>query len=253
MLLTIDIGNSNITFGLFEGQKLVEIWRLPSITTKSADDYAIDIVELFLSAKINIEELSGCVLASVVPTLTESLKQAISRFFAGKTLVIGENVDLNIEINIEKPKEVGADRLINAIAGFKKFGGNLIIVDFGTATTFDIVGEFGQYLGGIIAPGLNLSLKALHEMTAKLPKIEVAPQKNVIGKNTVEAMNSGVFHGYSCLINGLIAKIEDEIGLKTTKILTGGLAETFKNEIPNSHHEPNLTLDGLCFVYNKNN
>jgi len=170
-------------------------------------------------------------------------------------LVVGEaDAKLNIDIQVKNKNEVGADRLINSIAGYKKFGGNLIIIDFGTATTFDVVGKNGEYLGGVISPGINLSLKALHDMTAKLPKITVKPQVNVIGKNTIEAMNSGVYFGYISLIEGLVAKIEKEHGEKTTRIMTGGLSEIFKDALANTinHHEPDLTLDGLRLVYEMN-
>jgi type III pantothenate kinase len=171
-----------------------------------------------------------------------------------KILIIpDQKTRLKIDIQVQNKNEVGADRLINAIAGFNKFGGNLIIIDFGTATTFDVVGKNGEYLGGAIAPGVNLSLKALHDMTAQLPKISVKPQKNVIGKTTIEAMNSGVYFGYISLIEGMIAKIEKELSCETIHIITGGLAEIFKDALKNlvSHHEPNLTLEGLQLVYER--
>lgn len=163
-------------------------------------------------------------------------------------------MNLHIDIQLKNKNEVGADRLINAVAAYKKFGGNLIIVDFGTATTFDIVGKNGEYLGGVIAPGINLSLKALHDMTAQLPKISIKSQKNVIGKTTIEAMNSGVYFGYISLVEGMIAKIENELGYETIKIITGGLSEIFKEPLRNliQHHEPDLTLDGLKIAYETN-
>ncbi len=149
---------------------------------------------------------------------------------------------------------MGHDRLINAIAAYKKFGGNLIVIDFGTATTFDVVGAKGEYLGGVISPGVNLSLKALHDMTAQLPKISIKSQKNVIGKTTIEAMNSGVYFGYIAMTEGMIEKIENELGYKTTKVITGGLSELFKDVLKEKiqYHEPNLTLEGLEMVWNNN-
>ena len=170
-------------------------------------------------------------------------------------MVVGsEETKLNIDIKLENKKEVGSDRLVNAICAYKKFGGNLIIIDLGTATTFDIVGKDGEYLGGIIAPGINLSLKALHDMTAQLPRISVKKQENVIGKSTVEAMNSGVYFGYISLLEGIIEKIEKELGHKTTRIITGGLAEIFKDALKDSinHHEPNLTIEGLQIIFYQN-
>lgn len=249
MLLTVDIGNTNIVFGLYNQGRLAHKWRMISDTKKSIDDYAVDIIELFLTHKIDCLEVSGCIIGSVVPSLSELICGAVKKFFNGKVFVVGENVELNIEILLKNKNEVGADRLINAIAGYHEFGGNLIVIDFGTATTFDVVGKNGEYLGGVIAPGINLSLKALHEMTAKLPKISLHKQENVIGKSTVEAMNSGVYFGYLSLVEGMIARIENELKTTTTHIITGGLAEIFKEELKIEHHRPDLTLEGLKLVY----
>lgn len=259
MLLAFDIGNTNIVIGLFQDNKLTHKWRLPSSTKKSADDYAVDIIELCLTEKIDCLKISGVIIGSVVPTLTGRIHEAVKKFIpeavAQKILVVGQsNVKLGLENKVKNKNEVGHDRLINAVAGFNKFGGNLIIIDFGTATTFDVVGQDGEYLGGVISPGINLSLKALHDMTAQLPKISVKPQKNVIGKTTIEAMNSGVYFGYISLIEGMITKIEQELNHKTTRIITGGLAEIFKDALKNTieHHEPDLTLEGLQIIYQKN-
>ena len=259
MLLTFDIGNTNITIGVFDNEKLIHKWRMISSNKKSADDYAVDIIEFFLTEKLDCLAISGVIIASVVPTITILISEAVKKFtnesLAEKILIIGkENVRLNIDIQVKNKNEVGADRLINAIAAFKKFGGDLIIIDFGTATTFDVIGKNGEYLGGVISPGINLSLKALHDMTAQLPKISVKQQKNVIGKTTVEAMNSGVYFGYISLIEGMIAKIETELGHKTKRIITGGLAEIFKDALKNliDYHEVDLTLEGLRISYAEN-
>jgi type III pantothenate kinase len=259
MLLTFDIGNTNIVIGLFDDDKLIKKWRLPSSTKKSADDYAVDLIELFLTDKIDCLKISGCIIGSVVPVLIGLINEAVKKFLpeeiAKKILILGEDkTHLPIEIKIKNKNEVGHDRLINSIAGFKKFGGNLIIVDFGTATTFDVVGEGGEYLGGVIAPGINLSLKALHDATAQLPRISVKQQKNVIGTTTIEAMNSGVYFGYISLIEGMIERIEKELNHKNTHIITGGLAEIFKDALTNSvkHHEPDLTLEGLRIIHEEN-
>ncbi len=252
MLLAIDIGNTNIVLGLFEGKKLLHQWRLLSDRNKLTDDFAVDIIELLVTFKIDPTQINGCIIGSVVPDLTEKVKDAIAKFFSGKIKIAGKDATLAIETDLENKAEIGCDRLINSIAAYQEFGGNLIIIDFGTATTFDVVGDNGQYLGGVIAPGINLSLKALHDMTAKLPKIEIKKQENVIGKNTKEAMNSGVYFGYISLIEGLIAKIEKELGVKTTVILTGGLASLFKDELNIKHCYENLTLDGLRLVYEDN-
>ena len=249
MLLVVDIGNTNIVFGLYNQGLLTHKWRMISDVKKSIDDYAIDIIELFLSNKIDCLQVDGCIIASVVPRLEEIISNAIKKFFNGKIFIFGNNVEAKIEVALKNKKEVGADRLINAVAAYKEFGENLIIIDFGTATTFDVVGKNGQYLGGVISPGINLSLKALHEMTAKLPKITLEKQESVIGKNTVEAMNSGVYFGYISLVEGLISRIEKELKTTTAKIITGGLAEIFKEELSFAYHRPDLTLQGLKMIY----
>lgn len=254
MLLALDIGNTNIVIGLFKNGHLINVWRLLSSVKKSADDYAVDIVEIFLTNKIDCLKIEGCIIASVVPTLRSRLHDAVRKFLSEITeiLVVGEGgVWPKIKIELPNKNEIGHDRLINALAGYRKYNDGLIIVDFGTATTFDVVGSAGQYLGGVIAPGINLSLKALHDMTAQLPKISIRPQKNVIGKNTFEAMNSGVYHGYCAMIEGMIHKIEAELEFTTTRIITGGLAEIFKEPLKNLklNHEANLTLEGLKIVF----
>jgi type III pantothenate kinase len=257
MLLTFDIGNTNIVIGLFEDNKLKKKWRIISNPKKSVDDYAVDMVELFLTDQIDCLKIEDVIVASVVPALNEIIVEAVKKFTSDQIQIfeIGDNkTKLDIEILVNNKTEVGADRLINSIASYKKFGGNLIVIDFGTATTFDVVGKDGEYLGGVIAPGVNLSLKALHDMTAQLPKISIKHQKNVIGKNTIEAMNSGVYFGYISMVEGMIEKIEKELGHKTTKVITGGLAEIFKEALKNiiQHHEPDLTLEGLAMVYEQN-
>lgn len=259
MILTFDIGNTNIVFALFEDDKLKHQWRIESDIQKSVDDLAVDLVEIFLTHNINCLNISGVIIGSVVPTLTDKIHQSVKKFtsttIANKIFTINDgNTNIDIEVNIKNKSEVGHDRLINAYAASKKFGNDLIIIDFGTATTFDVVGSKGEYLGGIISPGINLSIKTLHEMTAQLPQISLKKQDNVIGKNTIEALNSGIYHGYVSLVEGLITKIEKEYGKKTTHIFTGGLAEIFKHDLSNiiDHHEPDLTLEGLYQIYKKN-
>jgi type III pantothenate kinase len=257
MFLAIDIGNSNIVIGLFENNQLSKQWRFISNSNKNADDYAVDIIECFLVDKIDCLKIQGAIIASVVPKLSEIINSAIKKFLNEDVKILAINdkkTKLNIEIKLNNKSEIGDDRLINAIAGYKKFGGNLIIIDLGTATTFDAVGENGEYLGGVICPGINLSIKALSDACAKLPKINLKRQNNIIGKNTVEAMNSGIYYGYISLIEGLIKKIEDELNIKTTRIITGGIANIFKEALQNSinYHEADLTLEGLKIVYLEN-
>ncbi len=254
MLLTIDIGNTNITLGLFSEDKLLQKWRLNSDQTKIADTYAIDIIELFLNNSIDCLKITGVIIASVVPKLTGIISEAVKKFYNDKVLIIGEkSVKLNIDIKLNNKSEIGADRLVNGIAGYKKFGGGLIIIDFGTATTFDVIGEQGEYLGGIIAPGINLSIKALHDMTAQLPKIKVKKQENVIGKSTVEAMNSGIYFGYISLVEGLVKRIKNEYQKPMKVILTGGLSTLFENAISEIDYvDSDLILEGLRIIYLQN-
>ncbi len=255
MLLAIDIGNSNITFGLFEGNNLTNQYRIVSDLSKDHESYALDIVELLLNDNIDCLKITDVIIASVSPNLTKIIKLALLKFYQNKILVIGENgFNIDININLKNKEEVGIDRLVNAKAAYKKYGGNLIVIDFGTATTFDIVGNKGEYLGGVIAPGVNLSIKALHDMTAKLPNIKVRYQKNVIGKSTKEAMNSGIYFGYISLIEGLIKRIKKEHKNKMKVIVTGGLSILFSDAIKEIDHvESDLILNGLNLVFINNN
>lgn len=259
MILAIDIGNTNIVIGIFKDNKLLHQWRIKSEIDKSSDDYAIDMVELFLTNKINCLNISGVIISSVVPRITNIIADCVKKFCASaisnNLLIVGEkNVNVKVDIKTKNKLEVGHDRIVNSFIAHKKYQKDLIIIDLGTATTFDIVSKNCEFIGGIIAPGINLSIKALYDMTAQLPKITLKKQQNIIGTTTIEAMNSGMYHGYICLIEGLVKKIEKEYGHKTIKIMTGGLAEIFKNDLSNiiDHYEPNLTLEGLHKIYLQN-
>jgi type III pantothenate kinase len=225
---------------------------LESDLKKNHESYALDIVELFLNDRVDCLDIKNIIIASVVPNLTKIIKSALEKFYQGHIIILGENgANIDINIALENKEEVGIDRLVNTKSAYQKFGGNLIIIDFGTATTFDIAGKKGEYLGGVIAPGVNLSIKALHDMTAKLPNIKVKYQKNVIGKSTLEAMNSGIYFGYISLIEGLISKIKKEYGIKMKVISTGGLSPLFNAAIKEiDHAEEDLTLQGLKLIFN---
>jgi type III pantothenate kinase len=256
MILVVDIGNTNIVFGLYLNNTLLHKWRINSDSQKTANDYAIDIIELCLNHHIDCLQINGSIISSVVPSLTQKIQEAIKKLgnLQLKTFLLSDLLPkLDIDIQLHNKTEVGQDRLVNAIAGYHKFGGNLIIIDFGTATTFDVVGKNGQYLGGIIACGVNVAIKALHENTAQLPKINIKPQKRVIGKNTFEAINSGSYFGNIALVTGLVKQLEQELNIATVKILTGGMAEIFKDSWPNiiNHYQPNLTLEGLKIIFDK--
>ena len=249
MLLAIDVGNTNTVFSIHDGSSFLSEWRCATEHARTADQYYVWLRNLMQLNDIK-NEIDRVVISSVVPQVVFNLRVLSDKYFDCRPIVVGKpETKLGVPVRVDEGTLVGADRLVNTVGAFDRYGGDLIVVDFGTATTFDVVGSEGQYLGGIIAPGINLSLKALHDMTSKLPKIEVSSQKNVIGKNTKEAMNSGVYFGYISLIEGLIERIEKELGVKTTKILTGGLANLFKDELKIEHCRENLTLEGLRLVY----
>lgn len=251
MLLAIDIGNTNIVAGIFNENKLTQQFRLTSDISKSVDDYAVDIIEQLLTFGLDPKQITSCIIGSVVPDLSEVITAAVAKFSIAEILNIGNNIKIDINTDLKNESEIGSDRLINAIAAFHKFQQSLIIIDFGTATTFDVIDQEGVYLGGVIAPGINLSLKALHDMTAKLPKIEIKKQDFVIGKNTEQAMNSGVYFGYLSLIEGMIVKIKNELGSDAKVIMTGGLAPLFQEHLQ-LEIEQNLTLEGLNLIASKN-
>jgi type III pantothenate kinase len=271
MLIAVDIGNTNIVFGIYQKENLVKKWRFISDQKKSVDDFAVDLIEVLASEKIDLGKISAVIIASVVPVLSDKIKQAFIKFCDCEVSMIGDkNIKIDLEIDLKNKSEIGDDRIINSVAAIEKYGFPIQIIDFGTATTIDVVSKDRKYLGGVIAPGINLSLKALHDMTAKLPKIEIKKQSNVIGKNTVEAINSGVYFGYISLIEGLVEKIEKELGYQTKKVITGGLSSLFADSLfsnslfsdsfsSNSDNQkidliccPDLTLDGLCYIYRQN-
>ncbi len=251
MLLAIDIGNTNIVLALFQNDEIIHQYRIDSDSNKGHSSYAIDLVELFLNSHIDCLEISDIIVASVVPDLTNTIRLAFREFCNARYINLAqEKKAMSMKINLVKKREVGIDRLINSKIAYKKFGGDLMIIDFGTATTFDVVGGEGEYLGGVISPGVNLSIRALHEETAKLPNITLSKQENVIGKSTKEAMNSGIYFGYISLVEGLILRIKNEYKKDMKIILTGGLSSLFGGELENIDHiEPDLTIDGIKFIF----
>jgi type III pantothenate kinase len=253
VLLAIDCGNTNIVFALFDGDAVRGEWRSATHAERTADDMGVWLVQVMGMSGIDHKLVDACIIASVVPALDFTLKSLCRRYFNCEPLIVGEEgVKLGIGINMERPEEVGADRLVNAVAAFAEYGGPLIIIDFGTATTFDVVDSDGNYCGGAIAPGPNLSMEALHMAAAKLPRVAIARprQGEVIGKSTVAAMRSGVYWGYVGMIEGLVRRIKEEFGASMTVIATGGLAPLF-NEATSAidHLDPGLTLRGLLAIY----
>jgi type III pantothenate kinase len=253
MLLAIDIGNTTVALGVFREKALIKEWRVRSEREKTADEYGIMLLELFRAADLDPASVEGIIISSVVPPLTPSFQSLGQELFGLKALVVGPGLKTGLPILYENPAEVGADRVVASLAAFEKYGGPAIVIDFGTATTFDAVSARGEYLGGAIAPGIQISAEALYLRTAKLPRIEVARPKKAIGKTTVASMQSGLYFGYIGLANNIIAEISRELGSDPQIVVTGGFADQFGPEIRFPHHqEPHLVLEGLRLIYEKN-
>jgi type III pantothenate kinase len=254
MLLAINANNTNVKFGLFDGDRMVGDWRLRTDGGRTADEYLVWLSQLLTLAGIDRRQISEAIIATVVPQALLHLRMLCERHLGTVPLVVGEaGVELGIKVLLDRPNEVGADRLANAVGGHLLYPGPLIIVDFGTATTFDVVDGEGSYTGGVIAPGINLSLEALHNATAMLPRIAVGTPARVIGRNTLDAMQSGIFWGYVGLIEGLVARITKEFGRKLTVIATGGLAPLFVDATRVIRHlEPEITMRGLVEIHRRN-
>ena len=254
MLLAIDTGNTNTLFAIHDGTDWAVEWRIATDPARTADEYAVWFHQLMEMQGLKFEDIKDCVISTVVPQSLFNIRNLARRHLNVEPVVIGEEgVDIGIGVRIDNPKEVGADRLVNALGAVQKYKGNLIIIDSGTATTFDVVSEDKHFEGGIIAPGINLSVKALHEAAAQLPRIAIVKPNEVVGKNTVEAMQSGIFWGYIGLIDGLVRKIIEEDGRKFTVIGTGGVASLFQGASETiQHYDSNLTIDGLYELWRLN-
>ena len=255
MLLAIEQGNTNTLFAVRDGEQWVAQWRAGTDSTRTADEYAVWLSQLLAMAGLDLKTFDGCIISSVVPQSIFNLRNLARRYLHVEPLVIGENADLGIPIRIEKPSEAGADRLVNAIGAHTVYPGDLIVIDSGTATTFDVVAADGGVEGCAIAPGINLSMEALHQAAAKLPRVAIQrPRGNTaIGKDTVAAMQSGVFWGYIALIEGLVARIKAEWGRPMTVIGTGGVSSLFHGATTSiDHFDPDLTIRGMLEIYRRN-
>jgi len=253
MLLCIDIGNTNITLGLYQGEDLGPRWRLATTYDRMPDEFGVQLLGLLNHHKIAVDQVTQGVIASVVPPLTERWVHVCRTYLNCEPLVISPDLKTGVKILIDKPSEVGADRIVDAVAAHNLYGGPACIVDFGTATTFDAISPSGDYLGGAISPGIGIARDALAQRTAKLPKVDLSAPKSPIGSNTVEAMQSGLMYGYVGLVEGMVARFKRELGSEMKVIATGGLAELIAKETEVIEIvAPWLTLDGLQIIFNMN-
>jgi len=253
MLLTADVGNTETVLGVFDGPELAHTWRLSTQPERSADELALVFAGLLEHRGLSLEKLSGLCVASVVPDVTQRLREMAARYLSFEPLVVGPGTKTGVSILTDNPREVGADRIVNTLAAYTRFGGPAIVVDFGTGTNFDVVSEHGEFLGGVIAPGLQISAATLMQRAARLTRVDLEAPPSVIGKNTVEAIQSGLVFGTAGEVDGIVDRIRRELSGATTTIATGGLAPVV---IPHcrtiDHHEPFLTLEGLRLVHGKN-
>ncbi len=253
MLMVIDVGNTNIAIGIFEEKKLIHHWRLSTNKFKTSHEYGIDFCNLFFFNSILREDIKGIIVSSVVPSLQFEIEKMCNKFFNISPIIVSPGIKTGISVKIENPKELGADRIVNAVAAYYKYKKASIVVDFGTATTFDYISDKGEYEGGIIAPGLFISLNALAEKTSKLPYVDVNKPKKVVATNTVEAIQGGIYYGYIGLVKEIILRIKSEKKTEPLIIATGGIANLIAKEIKEIDIiDSYLTLEGLRILYERN-
>lgn len=252
MLLAIDAGNTNIVFAVHDGERFRAEWRAVTKTARTADEYAVWLSQLLSLQGLSFADLTDAIIATVVPAALFDLRALCRTYLKCEPLLV-DNTIVGIGINADRPTAVGADRLCNAVAAHERYKGAVIVVDFGTTTNFDIVAENGDFDGSVLAPGANLSIEALHQAAAMLPRVAIHRAQKVIGRDTVPAMQSGIYWGYVGLIGGLIDRIKQEYGKPMTVVATGGLAHLFQPDIPTIEHiDPDLTIRGLVLIYKRN-
>jgi type III pantothenate kinase len=253
MLLALDVGNTNTVIGVFDGKALRAHWRLSTRREGTRDEYAMLIKGLFDFAGLPFERVAAVIMSSVVPPLQGPLEEMARQYVGVEPVVVGPGIKTGMPILYESPRDVGADRIVNAVAAFEAYGGPCIVVDFGTATTFDAVSARGEYIGGVICPGIGISSEALFQHAAKLPRVDIARPKGVIGRNTVGSMQAGLFYGYLSLVEGVVARMRAELGGRAVTVATGGLAQLVLAESAAIDHvDPLLTLTGLRILFERN-
>ncbi|MGE7934318.1 type III pantothenate kinase [Viridibacillus arvi] len=253
MILVMDTGNTNISLGIFNDDKLMHHWRMETDTHKTEDEYAMQVKSLFTHVDLSFDDIDGIIISSVVPPIMFSLEAMCRKYFSLEPLIVGPGVKTGLNIKYENPREVGADRIVNAVAALHEYESPLIIVDFGTATTYCYLNDKGDYMGGAIAPGINISTEALFARASKLPRVEIMRPGNVIGKNTVSAMQSGIVYGYVGQVEGIVSRIKMQSKKEPLVIATGGLASLIAKESTIIDIvDPFLTLKGLRIIYKRN-
>ncbi len=253
MILTVDIGNTTTVAGIFDKEELVAHWRLYTVREKTSDEYGLTLKGLLLNSSIGTDEIDGAIISCVVPSLREVFLSAIKEFLGARPIVVEPGIKTGISISVDDPREVGADRIVNAVAGYHLYGGNIIIVDFGTAITFDYITDRGEYRGGVIAPGIGVSADALFKRASRLPLVDISRPETVVGKNTVECIRGGIFYGFVGLVEGIIERMKKELRTSPRVIATGGYSEGMAEEIRAIEEvEEFLVLKGLRILYEVN-
>lgn len=253
MILVLDVGNTNIVLGVYENDNLKHYWRIATNRNKTEDEYGLLVKSLFEHEGTSHKDITGIIISSVVPPIMNALERMCTKYFGIEPLIVGPGIKTGLNIKYENPKEVGADRIVNAVAGLHEYGSPLIIIDFGTATTYCYIDEEGRYMGGAIAPGINISTEALYTKAAKLPRIEIVPPSHIVGKNTVEAMQAGIIYGYVGQVEGIVSRMKAQAKKQPKVIATGGLAHLIANETKIIDIvDPLLTLKGLQLIYKRN-
>lgn len=254
MILVVDVGNTNIAFGVYEGKKLLTTFRMTTKIPRTSDEYGIMIRELLNSNRIEVERIQGSIIASVVPNVMHALENAMARYIKSTPIIVGPGIKTGIHIATENPRQIGADRIVDLVAGYEKYGGPTLVLDFGTATTYDLITEDGRFTAGVTAPGIRISAKALWESTAKLPEIEIKKPKSILAGETISSMQAGLVYGQIGQTEYIIEQFKKEIGRDDLKVVaTGGLGRIIADETDAIQiYDPFLTLEGLRLIYERN-